>query len=215
MHPDTGGLRSNVFSDRLGGFETVALAFRQARAQAPKAQLAYNDYMGWGPDSVQHRDGVLKLLTEMKRRGVPLDALGIQGHIGTAGDGKPMDPQGGDERAWRRFLDEVSALGLDLLITEFDINDRYLASDPTLRDQQVADVATLYFDITLSYRNLHALVFWGLADHLSWLQSRWPRDDGLPKRPAPYDATLKAKALRLATAQALQRMPQRQARRVA
>jgi GH35 family endo-1,4-beta-xylanase len=38
---------------------------------------------------------------------------------------------GGDRnlREWRKFLDEASGMGLDLLITEFDVNDRKLPAD--------------------------------------------------------------------------------------
>jgi endo-1,4-beta-xylanase len=211
---DTGDFRSNPLSARMGALPMIEAAFRAARRHAPQAQLVYNDFMGWGPGSAKHRAGVLRLLRTLKQRGVPIDALGLQAHVGTAGDGSPMDPEGGDERAWRQFLDEATALGLDLLITEFDVNDRYLAADTAQRDQQVAGVARLFLDITLSYPRLQTLMFWGLADHLSWLQNRWPRTDGLPKRPAPYDEQLRAKPLREAVAQALRAMPQRLPRRV-
>jgi len=213
--PETGEFRSNVFSQHLGGIETLELAFRQARAAAPNAQLVYNDFMGWGPSSAKHRAGVLKLLAELKKRGVPVNALGLQGHVGTAGDGSPMDPGGGDEREWRRFLEEASGMGLDLLITEFDINDRYLSNDVAQRDAQVAAVGKLFLDITLSFNNLHTLMFWGLTDPMSWLQNRWPRTDGAAKRPLPFDDKLQAKPLREAVVQALRAMPERQARRTA
>ena len=29
------------------------------------------------------------------------------------------------------------------------------------------------------------MMLWGMADHASWLQDRYPRDDGLQKRPLP------------------------------
>jgi endo-1,4-beta-xylanase len=207
--PDSGELRRNVFADKLGGVEAVEIAFRTAREHAPKAQLVYNDFMGWGPSSAKHRAGVLELLAALKKRGAPIDALGLQGHVGTSGDGRAIDPEGAQEREWRRFLDEANGMGLELLVTEFDVNDRYLSADLNKRDAEVAAVARTYLDITLSYRQLRSFTFWGLADHLSWLQNRWPRSDGLPKRPCPYDDKLQPKAMRRAVADALRAMPAR------
>lgn len=207
--PDAGSLRTNVFADRLGGVEAVDMAFRVAREHAPKAQLVYNDFMGWGPSSAKHRAGVLELLAALKKRGTPIDALGLQAHIGTSGDGRAIDPEGAQEREWRRFLDDATGMGLELLITEFDVNDRYLSADVAKRDTEVAAVARTYCDITFSYRQLRTFMFWGLADHLSWLQNRWPRTDGLPKRPCPYDDQLQMKPLRQAIADALRAMPAR------
>jgi endo-1,4-beta-xylanase len=45
-----------------------------------------------------------------------------------------------------------------------------------------------FLDLTLDFREVNAVLCWGLADHYSWLQGRTPRGDGLPKRPTPYDA---------------------------
>ena len=124
-------------------------------------------------------------------------------------------PSGNTEHLeWRRFLDEVSALGLQLLITEFDVNDRHLPADIATRDAAVAAAARDYLDLTFSYPNLGDFLFWGLIDADSWLQN-WPglaRDDGTPMRPAPYDNRYQAKRLREAAADAMRAMPPRAAR---
>src|SRR3546814_17483124 len=56
-----------------------------ARAQAPEAELVYNDFMSWGAGSATHRAGVLRLLAGFRARGVPVDTLGIQSHLVTSG----------------------------------------------------------------------------------------------------------------------------------
>jgi endo-1,4-beta-xylanase len=128
--PETGELRRNVFSVPIGGVEQIDLAFRLAREAAPQAQLVYNDYMSWGADHATHRAGVLKLLTELKRRNTPVQALGIQGHISTfKRPGMRGDSPSQQVADWRRFLDDVMALDLDLLITEFDVNDKGMPDD--------------------------------------------------------------------------------------
>jgi len=213
VDPATGGLRANVLTQRLGAAEQIDLAFRLAHEHAPHAQLVYNDYMRWDAGSAKHRAGVLKLLHELKSRGSPVQALGLQSHIGSWDEIRETAAGGDPARVWRQFLDEVTSMGLDLLITEFDVNDRKLPGEINARDAGVAPLARENLDVTFSYPRLRDFLFWGMADHVSWLQE-WneaPRTDGLPMRPCPYDAQLKPKALRTAIADAIRTMPMRAA----
>jgi endo-1,4-beta-xylanase len=210
VDPADGQLRQNALTRPIGAIEQIDLAFRLAHEYAPHAQLVYNDYMRGDAGSTRHRAGVLKLLAELRRRGTPIHALGLQSHIGSWDD---TDRGKADLEHWRRFLDEVSGMGYDLLITEFDVNDRRLPADIAARDAGVASAARDYLDLTLSYPRLRDFLLWGMADHISWLQ-KWdeaPRTDGLPMRPCPFDAQLRAKPLRTAIAGALKTMPARSA----
>ena len=209
VDPKTGELRSNVFTERLGALDELDLMFRLARQYAPHAQLVYNDYMSWGDGYTRHRAGVLTLLHELRRRGTPVDALGLQSHIGATEDGSEGTSAKGYEREWRKFLDEVSAMGFDLLITEFDVNDREFPADVAKRDAAVAAVGKAYLDLTLDYPRVRTLMTWGMLDPVSWLQDRYPRTDGLPQRPNPWDAQYRAKALRGAMAESIRAMPDR------
>jgi endo-1,4-beta-xylanase len=209
VDPKDGGLRKNVLNTHLGGaVDQIDLAFRLAREQAPHAQLVYNDYMRGDAGSAKHRAGVLKLLEALKKKGTPIHGLGLQSHIGS------WDEMTGHQATeWRKFLDEASAMGLDLLITEFDVNDRKLPGDIAQRDAGVAALAKDYLDLTLSYPNLRDFLLWGMADHVNWLQT-WheaPRTDGLPMRPAPFDGKMQPKPLRDAIAASMRAMPQRSA----
>jgi endo-1,4-beta-xylanase len=103
----------------------------------------------------------------------------------------------------------VTGLGLDLLITEFDVRDQDMPADVAARDAAVANVAREYLDLTLSYPQVKQVLAWGMSDNHSWLQGRWPRADGLPKRPTPYDANGRAKPLREAMAAAFRAAPER------
>lgn len=210
VDPATGALRANALTQRLGAVEQIDLAFRLARQHAPHAQLVYNDYMRGDAGSAKHRAGVLKLLHDLKSRGTPVHALGLQSHIGSWDEAKESSADA-PSREWRKFLDEVTAMDLDLLITEFDVNDRKFPGDIAARDAGVAALARDYLDMTLSYPRLRDFLLWGMADHVSWLQG-WdeaPRTDGLPMRPCPYDAQLQAKPLRTAIADAMRAMPAR------
>jgi endo-1,4-beta-xylanase len=211
IDPKDGELRANVFTERLGAYNELDLMFRLAKEYAPNAQLVYNDYMSWGDGYVKHRAGVLKLLAEFRRRGTPVGALGLQSHIGATEDGSEAESRSNYEGDWRKFLDEVTAMGYELLITEFDVNDRGLPSNIDKRDADVAALGKRYLDLTLSYPQVKTMMTWGLVDPVSWLQDRYPRADGLPQRPNPYDGEFRAKALRTAIANAIRAMPQRKA----
>ena len=164
--------------------------------------------MSWEPGNANHRAGVLKLLEGFKRRNVPVDALGVQSHIVT---------QGIDTRAtiaamegdWRRFLDTVTAMGYDLVITELDVRDNALPADITVRDQAVADYTRGYLDLMFAYPSVRDVMLWGLTDRYSWIEGFEPRPDKARRRPCPYDDAFAAKPMRAAIAGALAAAPAR------
>jgi endo-1,4-beta-xylanase len=209
VDPADGKLRQNALTRPLGALEQIDLAFRLAHEYAPQAQLVYNDYMRGDAGSAKHRAGVLALLADLKKRGTPIHALGLQSHIGSWDE---TDKGRADLVEWRKFLDEVTGMGFGLLITELDVNDRRLPADIAKRDAGVAAATRDYLDVTLSYPRMRDILVWGLADNVSWLQT-WdeaPRTDKLPMRPTPFDAQLKAKPMRQAIADAIKAAPPRQ-----
>lgn len=203
VDPKSGQLRDTPFTKVLG-FDALRIAFEAAREHAPRAQLVYNDYMSWEAGNEQHRHGVLKLLEQLKARKVPVDALGVQSHIGN--DGRIQDAQ---TRQWRAFLDEAVAMGYKLLITELDVNDKDLPGETATRDAQVASAAKGYLDVMLSYQQLDQVLCWGMVDKFSWLQNFSKRSDATPQRPTPYDDNYRAKPLRQAIAAAFEAAPKR------
>jgi endo-1,4-beta-xylanase len=198
---DTNGTLATSLSRAMGRPEAVIdLAFHTARDQLPTGELVYNDYMSWEPDHANHCNAVLRLLEGFRRRNVPVDALGIQSHI----EIYALDPATGNgryrEAEWRRFLDEVVAMGYKLLITEFDVKDKALPGPVALRDERVADYTRRYFDVMLDYPQLTDVLAWGMVDRFNWLQGFAPRDDGLEVRGTPYSSYYRAKPMREAIA---------------
>lgn len=209
IDPETGGQRDTVFARALGP-DLLDLVFRIAREYAPDTQLVYNDFMSWETHSREHRKGVLEMLADLRKRGTPIDALGIQGHLGTfAGDPETGYRQSADREEWIIFLQAVKDMGYDVIITEFDVNDEKLTADIAKRDEIVADYAKDYLERTLSFTNVKEILTWGLVDQHSWLQTWWPRKDGLAKRPTPYGADYRPKPLRTAIAAAMTSAPVR------
>ena len=199
VDPGTGSLYETRLSRNLGSPEAVIdLAFTTARAVAPTGtQLVYNDYAGWEAGNDAHRAGILRLLTGMKARGVPIDAYGVQSHLGIYS----IDPATGTGRhedgPWRAFLDAIVALGLDLIITELDVRDDALPGDVAVRDDAVAKYVRAYLDLMFGYPQLRDVLVWGMVDPYSWLQSI-SRNDSLARRPNPYDGNYRPKPFQTA-----------------
>lgn len=206
---DTGGLRDTSLSNAMG-HGVIDLAFHAARDAAPDTQLLYNDYMSWEAGHEKHRAGVLRLLEGLVARGVPIDGLGVQSHIGSGNTDGSVGFDTAQDRQWRLFLDEVTGMGLDLVITEFDVHDKNLPARTAPRDRAVADLARRYLDLMFDYRQTRAITAWGMVDSYSWLQNLWPRADGIAKRPTPFDAAYRAKPLHTAIAAALRSAPARE-----
>jgi endo-1,4-beta-xylanase len=181
------GLRNSLWL-RTVGEEYIELAFRTAREADPQALLTYNDYgiEAETPEAERKRLAVLELLRRMVARKVPLDAMGVQSHIAD------MNAAGTAPGAGlMRFLAAVRELGLEVFITELDVNDR--AGGPiALRDTVVAEAYRQYLGLVLTQPAVRAVLTWGITDKYTWLGSEGPRDDGLPKRPLPFDADYRA-----------------------
>jgi endo-1,4-beta-xylanase len=203
VDPKTGEIRDTPFT-RVLGFDVLRVAYEAARENAPRAQLVYNDYMSWEAGTETHRAGVLRLLERFRKSNVPVDAFGIQSHLGNDGN-----IHAGQHAQWRAFVDEAVAMGYRLLITELDLNDKDLPRDVAVRDAQVAAVARDYLDLMLSYRGLDQVLCWGMVDKYSWLQNYSPRADKTPQRPDPYDDNYQRKPLWHAIAAALAAAPPR------
>lgn len=202
VQPETGAIRDTVVTRALGGEAFLDLMFHTAKAEAPHAELVYNDYMSWerGTEDETHIVGVLKLLEGFRKRGTPVDALGVQSHIRLLKPLSVAEIVRESEGPWRRFLDEVVGMGYKLVITEFDVNDQKAPDDITIRDRMVADYAQAYLDLMLSYPQLRDVLAWGMSDRYTWLTGFDPRPDKSIKRGTPYDADFRAKPLREAIA---------------
>lgn len=152
----TGGLRTDTFWYRALGPEYIELAFRFARAADPAAKLYYNDYSAEGMN--RKSDGVYKLLSDLKSRGVPVDGVGWQMH-------ELNGFRVGLEH--RENAKRLIALGLELSITEMDVRMKLPASreDYERQAEGYAGVA----EFCLSEPNCKALVLWGFTDKYSWI----------------------------------------------
>lgn len=174
------------------------IAFGAAHDADPKALLAFSDYGLEYDDErwmVEKRGTTLAFLKTLLSRNVPVQALALQGHLW--GDRPPAFGQG-----LRDFLAAVSDLGLKILITELDVSDQNIPGSASERDQVVAENYARFLDAVLANPAVEMVVTWGLTDRYTSKSVFFPRADGDPVRPLPFDADLRPKATAYALARA-------------
>ncbi|WP_369188794.1 endo-1,4-beta-xylanase [Streptomyces sp. R08] len=167
---DGSGGRRDSNLQRTGN-DWIEAAFRTARAADPAAKLCYNDYNieNWTWAKTQ---GVYNMVRDFKQRGVPIDCVGFQSHFNS---GSPYNSN------FRTTLQNFAALGVDVAITELDIQG---AS------------STTYANVTndcLAVSRCLGITVWGVRDSDSWRSGDTPllfNGDG-SKKPA-YTAVLNA-----------------------
>jgi endo-1,4-beta-xylanase len=181
------GLRKTPWLNLLGE-DYIDLAFRVAAEADPQAILVYNDYdIDYDTREQENkRKSVLKLLERLKAKKTPVHALGLQAHLFAA-------ETRFNANKLRNFLDDVTSLGLKILVTEMDVADRGLPYDYSIRDRRVADVYEEYLSVVLDEPATIAILTWGLSDRYTWLSKYQPRSDKAPVRPLPLDRDFKPK----------------------
>lgn len=112
---DDGSYRHTPFYDIIGE-EYIPLAFQYAHEADPDAELYLNDY---GMDHPGRREAYVKLANDLKARGLRLDAIGMQSHMG-------MDYP--DFTEYEKSLEAFASTGCKVMITEWD-----MSALPTLR----------------------------------------------------------------------------------
>ncbi|HZU09031.1 MAG TPA: endo-1,4-beta-xylanase [Pseudacidobacterium sp.] len=178
------GLRKSPWLELAGPYY-IETAFRAARQADPKALLTYNDY---GieldtPDQTAKREQVLALVQRLKKRNVPIDAVGVQSHL-TAGDPTPG-------AGLRDFVRKLRSMDMQVFITELDVSDHKIQGTIAERDAAVAKLYGDYLRMMLAEPNVKAVLTWGITDKYTWLNHQHKRSDGQPQRPLPFDAEYK------------------------
>lgn len=205
------GVRGEKYPTWLNflGPDYIEQAFRIAAAADPNATLLYNEnnltYSNPFGNSFweKRRAAVLKLLEKLKSKGTPIHALGIQSHL-LAHHNRDFDGN-----KFRQFLRDVASMGLKIVISELDVNDRELPQNLKLRDRIVAETYYQYLSVVLDEPAVTTVINWGLTDRYSWLNDFTPRQDGAPLRPLLRDQQYKQKLAWNAVAKALKEAPAR------
>jgi endo-1,4-beta-xylanase len=85
-------------------------------------------------------------------------------------------------------MKEAHKLGLQVFITELDVDDSHVEGSVGVREQAVADVYADYMHRMLQFPWVTAALTWGITNRYTWLNHQHPRKDGAQQVPLPLDA---------------------------
>jgi endo-1,4-beta-xylanase len=176
---ENGQLRDSIWYNRPGiGFSGkrtayVEQVFRWAHTADPHALLFYNEAEGEGLN--RKSDAIYAMVQDFKRRGIPIDGVGLQVHI------PALDA---DIPAIAANIARLTALGLQVHITELDVSLPVDATGVVALDD-LARQADIYRGIVracLDHPGCTAIQTWGFSDKYSWIgsHSRGTRGQALP-----------------------------------
>nr|MCU0394100.1 endo-1,4-beta-xylanase [Thermoflexibacter sp.] len=167
---DNGTLRGTIWSNQLGK-DYVARAFQYARQADPDVLLFYNEY---GQEySTAKLNAVIAMAEDFKKRGIPIDGLGLQMHINI----------NTSDVGIQNAINESAKTGLKIHISELDIQlnpDNQNISQPTLEMLERQKIK--YRTIVKAYNTLPAnqkygITTWNVGDADSWVRSYLKRND--------------------------------------
>jgi endo-1,4-beta-xylanase len=206
---DKHGFRTQVPWYNTIGPGYIGRVFHIAKEHDPKALRVLNEFgfetvNQYGDTAESRRRAFLKALDRLLSKDVPVEAVGIQGHLLA-----DQFHERFHEDAYRRFFAELADRGMKILITEMDVLDDGLPKAPKLRDQKVADVYRHYLDVALDETAVKVVNTFGLTDRYTWLDEDYPREDGAHRRPLAFDRNMKAKPAYFAISHSLRNAPKR------
>nr|6FHE_A Chain A, Synthetic construct [synthetic construct] len=153
---DDGTLRNSAWYQIIGP-DYIEEALRAAHEADPNAKLFINDYNieNWSHAKTQ---AMYNMVRDFKERGVPVDGVGMQGHISLY---YPSLEE--IEKALKAF----AALGVEIMITELDVNTQGDVSPDALQEQ--AERMRDLFELFKKHSDkITGVTFWGVADDQSW-----------------------------------------------
>jgi endo-1,4-beta-xylanase len=196
------------------GDDYIAKAFEYAHAADPDAELYYNDYSNENPDKLAKN---IRLIRDLKAKGLRIDAIGIQSHF--------MMIYPGAIDALDAAIKAYNAEGVKCMLTELDLEvlprattgaevtatektgmNPYPNELPAEVAKAEADFYGKLFHVVLKYPGIVTRVtLWGVEDGHSWLNG-WPVP-GRTNYPLLFDRHLQPKPAFDAVIQALTEPP--------
>lgn len=191
---DDGSYRNSDFY-KIMGEEFIDWAFQCAQEADPNTELYYNDYSMAEPGK---RATVVKMIQRLKSKGIRIDAVGLQTHIG-------MDFP--DFKEYEKSIKAFVDAGVDVQLTETDMSilpNPYTGADVSTRFDYTPEkdpykngitadqlkpwqkrFKELFAIINKYSKNVKRVTFWGITDASSW-KNDFPIK-GRTDYPLPFD----------------------------
>ena len=181
---EDGSMRRTKWLENIGE-DYIEKAFIFANEADPDAELYYNDYNNEEPAKLA---GVIPIIKNLQAKGIRIDGVGIQGHW-------HLDSP--DMEIVDRSISEYAALGMNVMITEMEINvlptptrfygaeisnrgayldslNPYVEGLPDSVQTQLTNRYAELFRILLKHDDaVTRVTFWGVHDGYSW-KNGWP-----------------------------------------
>ncbi len=177
---------------KICGEDFITKAFEYAHQADPNAILFYNDYNTEYPEK---RARIYRLLKKLKDNGVPVHAVGLQGHWSV------NDPS---EEMLTTAIQQYASIGLKVQVTELDVSiytDGNIPENagtagltgftPDLQKLQAEQYGKFFNVFRQQKDKLTGVTFWNLSDRNSWLDNFPVR--GRKNYPLLFDADLQPK----------------------
>ena len=161
---------------KICGEDFIMKAFEYAHAADPKAVLFYNDYNTENP---KKREKIFQMVKKMKEKGIPINAVGLQGHWSINNPPK---------EELERSINMFASIGLPVQVTELDVSVYGGRQGGQLSQGQRRDTSTVFtpemeepqrekykmiFDVFRQHRDkITGITFWNLYDRYTWLDGR-------------------------------------------
>lgn len=145
----------------------IADAFRWARQADPNALLFFNDYNIGGEDGTNAKaDAAYALAQQLVDDDVPIDGIGIQGHLDTQ--------YGWNPRLLREDIERYASLGLKVAITEADVRTFVNNATDQVPTSSLAQFAQPFefsemLKAGLAVPEFISFTVWGFTDRDSWV----------------------------------------------
>jgi len=180
---ENGDVRDSLWYNQPGigwsqkGTAYIEQVFRWAHKADPHALLFYNEAEGEGLN--RKSDAIYTMVKDFKRRGVPIDGVGLQMHIPTLDGEIPAIIA-----TISANIARLTALGVQVHITELDVS-LPMNSNGLPRPDDLTRQAEVYRGIVracLNSAGCTAIQTWGFTDKYSWIgsHSRNARGQALP-----------------------------------
>ncbi|KXI29390.1 endo-1,4-beta-xylanase [Paraglaciecola hydrolytica] len=201
---EDGSMRQSKWYKIIGD-DMLEKAFEYAHAADPDAELYYNDYNLYAP---QKRAGAVRIVQQLKAKGLRIDGVGMQGHYSL------FHPE------YKEVEDSIiayAAQGVKVMFTEVDIsvlvfpegaeagadvNQNFALQEKLnpysqgLTPEAEAELDKRYsdlFEILLRHeKDISRVTFWGTDDGMTW-RNNWPMK-GRSDYPLLFDRQSKAKS---------------------